>query len=174
MMFKNVLILLFLLSNYSCGAQSEIQFSFPFDKADIKFHQENMIRGASYLLWVPQKIGVYDKGRIINIAWYESQAVEKGMGFVDSLLNVGIVEEDYWNTKFKVPILKSELAHYKKFSTCDIINLLFTKEGYFRGWNYYTDIRTLIAVLLVRDVKIFEVDYNGELVIVPKMYNCYK
>ena len=74
---NKILFLLLVLNNLSCIGQStdSIEFSFPFDRTNFQIHEENLLKGASYLLLVPYEVGEENKGRIINIAWYESQGV---------------------------------------------------------------------------------------------------
>lgn len=160
-----------MIGTLSCQSQSieKINYSTPFSKSDIAHHEKNIRDGRGYLLLVPYSNFEMNKYRIVNTQWYTPVNDNKfNPGFIDSLFMFGLNK----GKQATSPILQSSLKFYEKDETCDLIDILFTKEGFFRGWHFTQDARMILSILLQRGVLIHEIDYNGELMINPNEFEC--
>lgn len=146
------------------------KFSHPFTKNEVEYFQNEILNGGRNLLLTPFE-GTNNK-RIINTIWFNGVEGLSRYSFIDSLLNLGIVER-HRSLPFNYPILQEEIDLYDNNSTCELLSILFNEDGSEKPCPYYRDRQTIIAVLLDRNVNIFEPHGGFGIYAVIDGHNCF-
>lgn len=158
-----IVIVLNLVVSIACTGQQEenrITYSPPFDSLSLKWHQEKINRGASYLLLAKYSKGSKNGYYFINTAWFElpgnqNRCIEN----IDSLLN-GNMNDLYSNNLIPIPEYQPDF--YEERSTCDLIKESFDENGYYIASSYYSTNILILAELIRRGIQIEVSDYEGE------------
>jgi hypothetical protein len=147
---------------------NRFKYTAPFDSLSIDYHKERISWGVGYLLLVKTSNKVEDDFYLVDSRLNEFSDKLSYNG-LDSLLNGKVNTLDL---NEMIPISSRILALYDKIKICELVEMIFLKDGYYKPPFYLYSSNYILASLIKRGAIITIGDFDGELFIDNKSIKC--
>jgi hypothetical protein len=157
-----------------CKAQvnwNDVTYVAPFDSLSLEFHKQKINMGFGYLLLVKADSMTFgEQYYLVDTNWLGPENGKKhSLQSIDSLLNGKIGKE---NAKGLIPINKELLDIYAVKDVCDLVNVVFDKDGIYRPPPFYASSKLILSSLVQRGAIIVVEDFDGTPLLDIKSINC--